>query len=253
MVLVQQRLSHTREVEPGSWFVCEAWRILRELLVSVLESREVGFIIGEGMLQQQSRWTCQQEWGEAGKKQNLLSSKSLHLGGHQKVWPGFRVGLLLQRIWSRKSIPGMGSSLWCSWMCMWSSWKSRWVFTVLHTYTHTYTCSNTLTHTHTHTHRHTHTHSLTDLHTCIYMYTLMHTLTHMYMMWPPHMLLHAHTHTYIWNAHQVVTRYWALCSCLGYKGKVTGFLSLPPVYSWKSCKHLWCQVKQTPTKGRTHA
>lgn len=42
--------------------------------------------------QQQERWTCQQEWGQVGKKPKLPSSTSFCVGGHHGVWPRFRVG-----------------------------------------------------------------------------------------------------------------------------------------------------------------
>ena len=62
---------------------------------------EVASNTSEGMPQQLDGWICQWEWRQAGKKQGLSSSLSFYIHCLQKVWPIFRVDILIQVKWSR--------------------------------------------------------------------------------------------------------------------------------------------------------
>ena len=55
----------------------------------------VGSNHSKGMPQPQGRWTCQWEWGKGNKSQKTFFSMSLYTCYHQKMWPSFRVNLLI--------------------------------------------------------------------------------------------------------------------------------------------------------------
>lgn len=102
------------------------WGMPRELLGSILHwnQEEIGYDSSGGMSQQQGRWTCGWEGGQAGKKHKLHRSMSFYVGHHQKLWLRFRWVFQPQMIQPRKSPTGMPNA-WFWLIQVWLSWQPR--------------------------------------------------------------------------------------------------------------------------------